>query len=123
MEYMRETPHGLANQGWKDSFDAISHAQGELARPPIALAEVQGYVYAAYSTISDVARRLGREVVAERLAERAAALKKAFARDYWLERERTVALALDADKKPCRVVASNVARCCSPLTCSRAIAP
>jgi glycogen debranching enzyme len=108
---MPETPQGLANQGWKDSFDAISHANGELARPPIALAEVQGYVYAAYSTISDVALRLGRDAVASRLAERAAALKNSFARDFWLERERTVALALDADKQPCNVVASNAAHC------------
>jgi glycogen debranching enzyme len=111
VEYMRETPRGLSNQGWKDSFDAISHANGELARPPIALAEVQGYLYAAYTTISDVARRLGRDGVAARLAERAAALKKSFVRDFWLERERTVALALDADKQPCRVIASNAAHC------------
>jgi glycogen debranching enzyme len=111
IEYMRETPRGLANQGWKDSFDAISHADGELAKAPIALAEVQGYVYAAYSTISEVARRLGHAEVAERLAERAEALKKAFIRDFWLERERTIALALDADKKPCKVVASNAGHC------------
>jgi glycogen debranching enzyme len=111
VEYIRETPRGLANQGWKDSFDAISHANGELARPPIALAEVQGYLYAAYSTISDVARRLGREGAAARLEERAAALKKSFVRDFWVDRERTIALALDADKQPCRVIASNAAHC------------
>jgi glycogen debranching enzyme len=111
VEYLRETPRGLANQGWKDSSDAISHVNGELARPPIALAEVQGYVYAAYSTIAEVARRLGREGVAASLEERAGLLKQAFARDFWLERERTVALAIDADKQPCRVVASNAAHC------------
>src|SRR5712692_7991309 len=106
---MPETPRGLANQGWKDSFDAISHANGELAKPPIALSEVQGYVYAAHSVISDVALRLGRDDVAMRLADRAEALKKAFIRDFWLEHERTVALALDADKQPCRVMSSNAA--------------
>ena len=111
VEYIRKTPHGLVNQGWKDSFDAISHANGELAKAPIALAEVQAYVYAAYVSVAGVAARLGRSSVASRLAERAASLKKAFSRDFWLEPERTVALALDADKKPCRVMASNAAHC------------
>jgi len=111
VEYMRKTPRGLANQGWKDSLDAISHSNGELARAPIALAEVQGYVYAAYVSIADVAARLGRSEVASRLTERAASLKKAFSRDFWLEPERIVALALDAEKKPCRVMASNAAHC------------
>ena len=111
VEYMRKTPHGLANQGWKDSFDAISHASGELAIAPIALAEVQGYVYAAYVSVADVAARLGHSGIASRLAERAASLRKAFSRDFWLEPERTVALALDAEKQPCRVMASNAAHC------------
>jgi glycogen debranching enzyme len=111
VEYLRKTPRGLANQGWKDSFDAISHANGELAKPPIALAEVQGYLYAAYTSISEVAYRLGHNDLAPRLKERAAELKQAFARDFWLEREGMVALALDADKQPCRVAASNAAHC------------
>ncbi len=111
VEYLRQTPRGLANQGWKDSFDAIFNADGNLARPPIALCEVQGYVYAAYVSIADVARRLGHNSVAERLSERAAALKTAFLRDFWLERERTVALALDFEKRPCRVMSSNAAHC------------
>jgi glycogen debranching enzyme len=113
VEYCRDTPRGLANQGWKDSSDAISHADGTLARAPIALCEVQAYVYAAYTSISEIAERLGRDELASRLAERAAALKRAFARDFWLDRERTVALALDADKRPCRVMASNAAHCLS----------
>jgi glycogen debranching enzyme len=111
VEYVNKTSRGLANQGWKDSFDAISHANGELAKPPIALAEVQGYVYAAYLAIAEVARRLGRDDRAAPLMDRAAALKKAFLRDFWLERERTVALALDADKQPCRVMTSNAGHC------------
>ena len=60
VEYERETPRGLANQGWKDSFDAISHADGTLAKPPIALAEVQGYVYAAYTSLAEIAGALNR---------------------------------------------------------------
>jgi glycogen debranching enzyme len=111
VEYMRETPQGLANQGWKDSFDSISHADGTLARAPIALCEVQGYVYAAYTTIADVAARMNRNAVASRLSDRATALKAAFTRDFWLEDDHMVALALDGDKKPCRVMASNGAHC------------
>jgi len=111
VEYLRETPQGLANQGWKDSFDSISHADGSLARPPIALCEVQGYVYAAYTTIAEVAARMNRNAVASRLVERARALKAAFTRDFWLDDEGMVALALDGDKKPCRVMASNAAHC------------
>ena len=111
VEYRRETPRGLANQGWKDAFDAISHSNGELARPPIALAEVQGYVYAACSSVSAVAARMGHREVADKLATRAAAIKRSFERDFWLEPEGFVALALDADKKPCRVMASNSAHC------------
>ncbi|HTW87859.1 MAG TPA: glycogen debranching N-terminal domain-containing protein, partial [Candidatus Binataceae bacterium] len=111
VEYLRETPRGLANQGWKDSFDAIMHADGTLARPPIALCEVQGYVYAGYVSIADAARRLGHHRLGDRLVERAAKLKAAFARDFWLEREGMVALALDFDKQPCRVMTSNGAHC------------
>ncbi len=111
VEYHRETPRGLANQGWKDSFDAISHADGTLAKTPIALCEVQGYVYAAYVSLAEVCGVLGRDALKTRLSERAAALKLSFARDFWLERERTLALALDGQHRPCRVVASNAAHC------------
>jgi glycogen debranching enzyme len=111
VEYLGGTPHGLANQGWKDSFDAISHANGTLARGPIALCEVQGYVYAGYTSIADIAKRLGNQELAERLSERAATLKSRFSRDFWQQRERTVALALDGSKRPCRVMASNAAHC------------
>lgn len=109
VEYARKTPQGLVNQGWKDSFDAIFHADGALARAPIALAEVQGYLYAAYRSVAQVASRLNHNNVASRLAAEAHTLKINFSRDFWLDRERTVALALDADKKPCRVMTSNAA--------------
>jgi glycogen debranching enzyme len=111
VEYMRETPQGLSNQGWKDSFDSISHADGSLARAPIALCEVQGYVYAAYTSVAEAAGRMNRNAIASRLSDRAKALKAAFARDFWLDDEGMVALALDGDKKPCRVMASNGAHC------------
>jgi glycogen debranching enzyme len=111
VKYYRETPRGLANQGWKDSDDAISHHDGELARPPIALAEVQGYVYAACASVAPIASRLGHQDVTERLLKRAGDLKRSFARDFWLEREGIIALALDAEGRPCRVMASNGAHC------------
>jgi glycogen debranching enzyme len=111
LEYMQETPQGLANQGWKDSFDSISHADGELAAPPIALCEVQGYLYAAYTEIGSVATRLGHIELAGRLAQRAAALKSKFIHDFWIEQKQTVALALDGDKKACKVMSSNAAHC------------
>jgi glycogen debranching enzyme len=111
VEYLRERPSGLANQGWKDSVDAISHADGRLANPPIAPCEVQGYVYAGLLSTADVALRLGRDAVASRLAQRAVELRTAFTRDFWLDEEGTVSLALDGDKKPCRVMSSNAAHC------------
>ncbi len=111
IKYRRETPRGLANQGWKDSDDAIFHHDGALARPPIALAEVQGYVFAACTSVASVAARLGHVQEANRLAMRAASLKRSFERDFWLEPEGMIALALDADGKPCRVMTSNGAHC------------
>jgi len=111
LEYMQETPQGLANQGWKDSYDSISHADGELAAPPIALCEVQGYLYAAYTEIGKVAARLGHIELAGKLAQQAAALKSKFIHDFWIEQKQTVALALDGDKKACQVMSSNAAHC------------
>lgn len=111
VEYIKTTPKGLANQGWKDSWDAISHKDGQLARPPIALAEVQGYVYAAYVSLAAVAEKLEHKDIADRLTERAETLRRAFNRDFWLEPEGIIALALDGEKKPCRVMASNAAHC------------
>ena len=100
VKYMRETPRGLANQGWKDSADAISHHDGELAHPPIALAEVQGYVYAACTNVAPVATLSA--IVRSRIgcSRSAATLKRSFERDFWLEHEGMIALALDGDEPP-----------------------
>jgi glycogen debranching enzyme len=111
VEYHCETPRGLANQGWKDSFDAISHADGSLAQAPIALVEVQGYVYAAYCAIAELAGRLNQVDARHHFREEAKNLREQFERDFWLEKERTLALALDAQKRPCRVISSNPAHC------------
>jgi glycogen debranching enzyme len=107
IEYYRATDHGLANQGWKDSFDAIFHADGRLAEGPIALAEVQGYVFAAKRMAARAARRLGKRDLACRLEDDAERLAERFEAAFWCPDLHTYALALDGDKQPCRVRTSN----------------
>jgi len=107
VEYQRATEEGLANQGWKDSQDAIFHADGTLARGSIALAEVQGYVYAAKRIIARCARRLGRAEHAARLETQARQLAERFEQAFWCPELDTYAVALDGAKKPCRVRTSN----------------
>ncbi len=111
VEYHRMTEHGLVNQGWKDSFDAISFADGTLADPPIALAEVQGYVYAAYLARAHFAREAGDDEVAEHWTRRARALKRRFNEAFWLPDRGYYALALDCDKRPVDALASNMGHC------------
>ena len=107
VRYQRSTEDGLANQGWKDSYDAISHADGTLARGAIALCEVQGYVYAARRAGAAIARRLGRDGQAVALLEQADRLQAAFEARFWCERLGTYALALDGEGKRCEVRSSN----------------
>ncbi len=107
LEYEKRSPTGLVNQGWKDSRDAVTYADGTLAKPPIALAEVQGYVYAAKKKAAPVFAALGDEPLALRLRQEAARLKRRFNRDFWLENERFFALALDGDKRPADATTSN----------------
>jgi glycogen debranching enzyme len=107
IEYERASDQGLANQGWKDSHDAIFHADGRLAEGAIALVEVQGYVYAAKRMAARCARRLGRDLVAERLDAEAARLAERFEAAFWCPDIETYALALDGNKEPCRVRTSN----------------
>ena len=107
VEYRRRSPTGLVNQGWKDSEDSIFHADGRLAEGPIALCEVQGYVYLARVHAARLARALGHAERARGLDAAAEALRAAFERDFWCEDIGTYALALDGDKRPCRVRTSN----------------
>jgi glycogen debranching enzyme len=108
VEYQQQGEGGLSNQGWKDSSDAIFHADGTLATGPIALCEVQGYVYAAKLAGAKLAKTVvGKDDVAERLCRDAERLKDAFEKTFWLEDLGTYALALAGDKTPCRVRASN----------------
>jgi glycogen debranching enzyme len=111
LEYATRSRLGLGNQGWKDSEDAVMHADGRLAAPPIALAEVQGYQYAALRGAADVARMLGDGETATELARQAGVLRDRFNHDFWLEPEGFYALALDGAKRPCEVIASNPAHC------------
>jgi glycogen debranching enzyme len=107
VEYDRQTDQGLANQGWKDSHDAVFHANGRLAKGPIALAEVQGYVFMAKRLAARAARRLGRTVLADALDSQAMTLAARFDDAYWMPAFGTYALALDGDKRPCAVQTSN----------------
>ncbi|MCH7711795.1 MAG: amylo-alpha-1,6-glucosidase, partial [Proteobacteria bacterium] len=107
VEYRAQSEAGLINQGWKDSRDSVFHADGELATGPIALCEVQGYVYAAKNHAARMASALGSTVLAASLEEQAAAMKDRFEAAFWCDDISTYALALDGDKAPCRVRASN----------------
>lgn len=107
VEYECRSAGGIRNQGWKDSHDAIVHDDGRLAEPPIALAEVQAYVYLAKERMADVYVSLGREREAERLIAEAEALRRRFNDAFWMDDERTFATALDADKRQVRTVTSN----------------
>ncbi|RAI56950.1 amylo-alpha-1,6-glucosidase [Roseicella frigidaeris] len=108
VEYGRRTATGLANQGWKDSWDSVSHADGTLAQGPIALCEVQAYVHAAWLAGARIARALGLpEARAAAMERQAAALRERFEARFWCEELGLYALALDGDKRPCRVRSSN----------------
>jgi glycogen debranching enzyme len=107
VEYLRADEKGLANQGWKDSQDAVFHADGSLAHGAIALCEVQGYVYAAKRLAARAARRLGKRAFGYTLDAQAEKLAERFEAAFWCEDIGTYALALDGDKRPCRVRTSN----------------
>jgi glycogen debranching enzyme len=111
IEYQRATNRGLVNQGWKDSFDGISFAGGGLAEPPIALAEVQGYAYAAFLARAHFARESGDTEIASHWSERATTLKRRFNEAFWLADRGYFALALDAEKRPVDALASNMGHC------------
>jgi glycogen debranching enzyme len=107
VEYQRRSANGLVQQGWKDSHDSIFHAGGTLAEAPIALCEVQAYVFAAKRYSALMARALNKEDLATRLHDEAEILRIKFERSFWCEDLGTYALALDGDKKQCAVRTSN----------------
>src|SRR6476646_603204 len=107
VEYDRQSTTGLANQGWKDSGDAIFHADGELAEGPIALCEVQCYVYAAKRHAARLANALGDTALSAQLDAAAETLRRNFEAAFWCEELSTYAIARDGAKRPCRVITSN----------------
>ena len=112
VEYERATPHGLVNQGWKDSFDGITHPSGALPHAPIALAEVQGYVYGALLRAVRAGGSVRRpRTCPESWPQQADALKRAFNDRFWLPHRGHFALALDGDKQPVESLASNMGHC------------
>jgi glycogen debranching enzyme len=111
VEYQRSTPTGLANQGWKDSWDGVRYHNGRVAEAPIALCEVQGYAYAAFLGRARIARIRANEAEATRWEAAAARLKTAFNRDFWIERLGWYAVGLDGDKRPIDALASNIGHC------------
>lgn len=111
IEYANRSGDGLANQGWKDSVDSVMHVDGRLASAPIALCEVQGYVYAAWKDAAYLCRRLGDFAGARQWRERARALKRRFDQAFWDAERDTYALALDGAKQPCAVRSSNAGQC------------
>ncbi|NUR57008.1 MAG: amylo-alpha-1,6-glucosidase [Acidobacteria bacterium] len=110
LEYARHSSNGLVQQGWKDSYDSVFHADGTLAAAPIALCEVQGYAYAAWRGAADLAEMRGDPLAADWHA-RADRLRDRFEEAFWCEDLGTYALALDGHKRPCRVRSSNPAHC------------
>ena len=111
VEYTRMSKLGLIHQGWKDSQDAIFHADGTSAEGPIALCEVQGYVYAAKLAAAKLAKLFGDDAQARDLSKQAKNLARRFEESFWCDELSTYALALDGRKQPCKVRTSNAGHC------------
>jgi len=111
VEYRRQSEKGLVQQGWKDSNDSVFHADGTLAEAPIALCEVQAYVYGAKMAAASLASALGDTSRAQSLHAQAANLQKRFAAQFWCEELSTFVLALDREKSQCKVRTSNAGHC------------
>ena len=109
IEYETRSAHGIRNQGWKDSPDSATHADGSTAEPPIALIEVQAYAYAALRDMAELSAHRGDEARARALGERAQRLHRAVHDRFWLPELGTFAQALDREKRPVAVVSSNAA--------------
>jgi glycogen debranching enzyme len=111
VEYERRSKTGLTNQGWKDSGDSVRHRDGSLAKTPIALIEIQGYVYDAKLRLANLARRLGDEALATKLSAAAATMRSHFDAAFWMEDLGFYAMALDGDKKQVGSITSNPGHC------------
>lgn len=111
VEYNRRASGGLSNQGWKDADDSVFHADGRLPQPPIALCEVQGYVYDGKLRSAQIADALGHPKKAEELRQAAQLLKTRFHQKFWCDEIQSYAIALDGNKDPCCIRSSNAGQC------------
>ena len=111
VEYERRSERGLVNQGWKDSGDAIRDRNGRFPTMPIALAEVQGYVFDAKRRMARLASARGDEALATRLRDEAEALRGRFEEAFWVEDQRYYAMALDGEKRHLDAIGSNAGHC------------
>jgi glycogen debranching enzyme len=111
VEYGRRSQNGLIHQGWKDSSDSVFHADGQPAEGPIAICELQAYVYAAKRGAASLAKTLGHTEKAETLQQEAESLRQRFEEAFWCDAISFYALALDKDKRQCRVRSSNAGHC------------
>jgi glycogen debranching enzyme len=106
IDYKRGAKTGLANQGWKDSEDSVFHADGRMPGGPIALVEVQGYAYAAYCAMAEIAARLG-QPDAEAWVLKAEAMRARVERFFWMEDDGYYGIAIDGDGELCTPHTSN----------------
>lgn len=111
VEYLRKEESGLFNQGWKDSHDSITYANGDIAEPPVALCEVQAYVYDAWMKASILAEALGYQEKAWKWTNHAIEMKLKFSQAFWSTENETFYLAITSGKKPCDVISSNAGHC------------
>lgn len=111
IDYVRHTPEGLMQQGWKDSQDSVFHADGSLAPAPIALCEVQAYVHLAWRRAAELAAALGHDTLSRQLLTRAETLYARFNETFWDEELGVYVIAIDAAKRPCRIRSSNAGHC------------
>jgi len=111
IEYLSRSPGGLRDHGWRDSHGALTYPDGTPVEPPVALVEVQGYAYKAFTGMAELLHRKGELTLSRKLAKRAANLKKNFNRDFWLADRQFFAQGLDASKKPIDLVTSNPGHC------------
>jgi glycogen debranching enzyme len=111
VEYGRRSQNGLIHQGWKDSSDSVFHGDGQAAEGPIAICELQAYVYAAKRGAASLAKTLGHTEKAETLQQEAESLRQRFEEAFWCDAISFYALALDKDKRQCRVRSSNAGHC------------
>jgi glycogen debranching enzyme len=107
VEYQQHGAIGVHNQGWKDSYDSLTRADGKIAALPAALVEVQGYVYRAKAGLARIFRRLGQHEAADRLNLEAGRLRRRFNQAFWMPSERYYAQALDGAKAQVTQVSSN----------------